>query len=198
MDGVERRRGAKLPHWRQEAATYFVTFRLADSLPAAVVAEYRAALRRAMNTQRLRQRRPLTLDEVAAVKRRVLRSVEDILDNGIGSCLLAQPANAELVANALSFFDGQRYILHAWCVMPNHVHTVVEPLAGFDLSGILHSWKSFTAHHLPAVHEGSTWESESFDHIVRSEESYSKFVRYVEQNPIKSSLVGWKWVSSPR
>jgi REP element-mobilizing transposase RayT len=122
----------------------------------------------------------------------------------LGSCLLRQPVNAELVANAIRFFDKKRYELPAWCVMPNHVHAIVSPYAGHSLGKILHSWKSFTSHELKKLlnREGSTWERESFDHLVRSEKSLEAFVEYVEQNPVKAGLVrraeDWPFSSAGR
>src|SRR5207247_8169866 len=67
------------------------------------------------------------------------------LDAGYGSCILAQPEAAQVVAGALKHFDGQHYDLQAWVVMPNHVHALVTPKRGQNLSDILHTWKRFTA-----------------------------------------------------
>jgi REP element-mobilizing transposase RayT len=73
------------------------------------------------------------------------KRMQDFLDSGYGSCLLRDNRLAEIIENALLHFDGQRYHLHAWCVMPNHVHTLFTPRE-VDMSKIVHSWKSFTAH----------------------------------------------------
>ena len=62
-----------------------------------------------------------------------------------GPCHLAQPPVAGMVAGALQFFEGQRYLQFAWSVMPNHVHTVFRPFPSWPLVKILHSWKSFTS-----------------------------------------------------
>ena len=188
-EGVKRREGANLPHWTQEGAIYSVTFRLADSVPAKVAEEWkveREKYDRLMATG--------TLSPQQQLEWRKLRSerVEALLDAGHGTCVLREPGHAEVVSNALKHFDGERYLLHAWCVMPNHVHVVVEPTAGYDLPQILHSWKSFTSHRFGL---GEVWQAESYDHLVRDINDYSRSVAYVEENPAKAGMAGWKWVS---
>ena len=99
-------------------------------------------------------------------------------------------------------FDGQRYELAAWCVMPNHAHAVFTPLAVFDPSEILHSWKSYTAHRVNALvkRTGALWERESFDHLIRSVDDFEGFIRYVEDNPVVAGLCekpeDWPWSSA--
>ncbi|MDD4025348.1 MAG: helicase-related protein [Kiritimatiellae bacterium] len=107
-----------------------------------------------------------------------------------GACVLRAPAIAGIVRDALCHFDGQRYHLHAWCVMPNHVHAVVTPWGEHTLSAILHSWKSYTAHLINKrlrTH-GEVWERESFDHLIRSADALGRFVNYVENNPVEAGL----------
>jgi REP element-mobilizing transposase RayT len=123
-------------------------------------------------------------------------SVDKYLDQGSGSCVLINPGAAGIVADALRFFDGERYGLHAWCVMPNHVHAVFEPLAGHTLEKILHSWKSFTANEINKAlkRSGTLWQTESYDHLVRDEKEFERVVGYVANNPAKAGLVDWEWV----
>src|SRR5207248_2311670 len=102
---------------------------------------------------------------------RIIESRERWLDQGHGSCLLRDPEVAEIVANALRHFDGQRYFLDGFVIMPNHVHALFQPISGFTLSDLLHSWKSFTAHGIKralASNAGAIWQDESFDRIVRN------------------------------
>lgn len=89
-----------------------------------------------------------------------------------GSCLLRQPEVAAIVRDCLLHGAGARYTLHAWCIMPNHVHVVVTPHTGQTLSAIGHTWKSYTAKQINAVvgRSGEVSERESFDHLVRSVE----------------------------
>jgi len=101
------------------------------------------------------------------------------MDRGYGTCQLAQPEIAELVADALQHFDGERYLLGSFVIMPNHVHALVRPVMGHELSKILHSWKSFTATQANRrlQRTGTFWQEESFDHIVRDEQEPLRFTR---------------------
>jgi len=166
-----------LPHFDSAETIQFVTFRLADSLPAAVI-------------QQLRYRE-------TAVHR-----IERDLDNGLGSCWLRRPQIASLVQDALFHFDGQRYRLLAWCLMPNHVHVVVEMERGVSLSDVVRSWKSFTARRANAhlQRTGPFWHADYFDRYMRNEEHLTQTIDYVEQNPVKAGLAAeptdWKWSSA--
>lgn len=188
---LEIRQGFYLPHWRLDGAIYHVVFRLADSVPASLLRHWGAERDESLA-------KPETLSERQRVRLRHLVSerTQEFLDSGHGSCIFRNDHCAQVVADALDFFDGKRYHTHAWCVMPNHVHVVVEPVAGEELSKILHSWKSFTAHEVRKLFggSGSVWRRESYDHIVRNERSYQRVVQDVLDNPAKANLEGWRWV----
>lgn len=136
-----------LPHWRQDGATYFVTFRLADSLPQEKLAEWRTE-----RDQWLGQH-PEPHDETTRKEyyEKFPQQLQRWLDAGSGSCVLALPEVKELVESALRHFNGTRYKLDEFVVAPNHVHVLVAPLGEHQLSAILHSWKSFTAHEILKV-----------------------------------------------
>ena len=110
-----------------------------------------------------------------------------------GSCMLKEPNLARIVQDALLHFEGQRYLLSAWCIMPNHVHLVATPWPGHDLSTILHSWKSFSANGINRRQgkTGPLWERESFNHMIRSEDHWRLFVQYIEENPVEAKLCGF-------
>ncbi|MCH7903190.1 MAG: carbamoyl-phosphate synthase large subunit [Armatimonadetes bacterium] len=191
---IEKRRGAYLPHWRSAGAIYVVSFRLDDALPQEVWDAWKE------QRDRLMKERPegVRLPRAAALELKRLYSdnVERLLDAGRGSCLLKQDSNASVVAEALRHFDGERYKLHAYCVMPNHVHAILEPLSLHKLEDILHSWKSFTAKQINK-NEGRTgrfWQPEYYDHLIRDEEDYSFQLEYVLSNPERSGLKTWEWV----
>ena len=130
--------------------------------------------------------------------RRILRNAERWLDSGLGDCYLRDSRVAKIVADAIRRFDGKRYQLLAWCVMPNHVHVVFAPLRTHKLEAILHSWKSFSAQRANQIlrRTGRFWQREYFDHLVRSEASLRKFVDYVKKNPERAGLRDWPWVST--
>jgi REP element-mobilizing transposase RayT len=111
---------------------------------------------------------------------------------------------AEIVENALLHFDGQRYNMLSWCVMPNHVHAVVEPVVGHPFGPIIHSWKSFTAHRSNRVlrRTGRFWMPDYFDRYIRDENHLGAAISYVEENPVKAGLCErveeWRWSSAYR
>ena len=121
--------------------------------------------------------------------------VDCYLDAGYGSCWLWNDKIAEVVASALGFFDDKRYKLYAWCVMPNHVHSVVQPGNGQELSKILQSWKGYTSREANKILErsGQFWQTEYFDRIMRDDEELVRSINYVFENPDKGGLRNWKW-----
>ncbi|MCI0536094.1 MAG: transposase [Verrucomicrobiales bacterium] len=193
-------RGA-LPHLKREGASYFVTFRLAGTLPREVLLQLKRE-REAILEQALAHNRPLTWYEQKELFNWYSERVDKYLDAGHGDCWLCQPAVAELVANAVRYFEGQRYALHAWVVMPNHVHVVVRPTPPHTLSAIMKSWKTYTAVHANRLlhREGQTfWQSESYDHCCRDDDDLARCCAYTTMNPVNARLCGlpedWRWSS---
>jgi REP element-mobilizing transposase RayT len=177
--GRIRSRG-RLPHLESENGIYFITFRLGDSLPQSVLTSLQITYSR---------------DPDAARKR--VRDVESVLERGHGACYLKRPAIAQVVAETLQKFDGERYRLFAWCIMPNHVHVVCQPLLSFDLDDILQSWKSYTAQQANGIlnRKGKVfWQREYFDHLIRDDGQFDRAIRYTVENPIKAGLKDWRWV----
>jgi REP element-mobilizing transposase RayT len=173
-----------LPHWNQAGRIYFVTFRLADSIPAARAAE----LRRQRQVWRKAHTMPYSPAEQYEYRTLFSRRIERWLDECAGSCLLAELRCAQIVIDALTAFEQHRYDLDQWVVMPNHVHVLVRPYEAYSLKAILQIWKSFTAHainkHLSR--RGQLWQRESFDHIVRSADHLERLRRYIRANPEKA------------
>jgi REP element-mobilizing transposase RayT len=176
-----------LPHWDHPGMIQSINFRLGDSMPGNVIEQWKVGLELHPDNQR-------------AVELR--RRIEDYLDAGHGACWLRRPEIAQLVEGALFHHDGERYRLLAWCIMPNHVHALVETRDGFPLGGLLHSWKSFTSHEANQLlhRSGEFWQREYLDRYVRNAEHYEKVVAYIEENPVKSGLAkvktDWPWSSA--
>jgi len=195
---LEIRKGAYLPHvTRTSGGIYAVTFRLADSLPHHILHRFTRERDEGLaaakaGTGGLTDREEHRLSDLHADR------IESFLDAGAGSCAMNAPPIAQMIADALTYFAGRRYQLHAWCVMPNHVHVLVEPLAGHRLNDVVQSWKSYTAkavnRHLRR--SGTFWQPEYYDHLIRDEEDYAHAVSYIAGNPVKAGLHGWRWVSS--
>jgi REP element-mobilizing transposase RayT len=121
---------------------------------------------------------------------RFVEGLQKWLDAGYGSCALEADALRSVVENALRHFDGQRYALDEFVIMPNHVHLLVQPMAGFSLSSILHSWKSFSSNvvNKQLGRSGTFWLDENFDHAVRSLSQLNHFRRYIAENPTQAYL----------
>ena len=169
-----------LPHWRQQGATYYITFRLGDSLPRALVDRVKEEKSRWLQANP----EPHSLTQKQELFR-FFEILDEYLDAGHGVCLLSDPRAQVIVRDALLFFDGERYLLHDWVIMPNHVHLLMTTNPDSDLSGILHSLKSFSAKAITKALEvsGKVWQKESFDHIVRNAESFERFRAYIKANP---------------
>ncbi|MDX2042076.1 MAG: transposase [Acidobacteriota bacterium] len=175
------------PHFDGEDATQHVSFHLADSMPQAVLDRWRIEL------QHLARREADT---------EFRTRIQDYLDAGHGACWLRDDRAAELVQNALLHFDGEQYELLAWCVMPNHVHALFTPLAGYVMSDIVGDWKSVTSHRCNKLLglKGRFWHKEYFDRYIRNERHYQNAVAYIENNPVKAGLCvkpkDWQWSSA--
>ena len=123
-----------------------------------------------------------------------MRRVEQWLDQGMGECLLREPRWAEMATAAMHHFDGERYKLGAYVVMPNHVHAVLRPLAPrrFPLERLLQGLKAACSRNINAARSsrGTLWQHESFDRIVRDEEHLWRAIQYIGRNPVKAGLRG--------
>jgi REP element-mobilizing transposase RayT len=196
LDPILRRTRGRLPHWTAADATYFVTFRLFDSLPKELVDRFVFERRNIIQTAKQMRRE---LSDAERNRLHQLRiQIDSYLDQSHGKCYMRDEAIASMVAGALQYFEGVRYHLLAWCVMPNHVHSVVQLLENWELKQVLHSWKSFTAHQAVQKYHCSKpfWQVESYDHIIRTETELERAITYVENNPIAAGLMDWKWVSN--
>ena len=164
-----------LPHFDGGEIPQFITFRLADSMPQSLLDRWRRELAGEQN-----------FDVDAALRKRV----ELYLDQGFGECHLKDPRVAELVQNAMLFFDGERYRLTAWVIMSNHAHTLLTPCAGYELSRVMHSLKSYTANEANKLlnRSGQFWQPESFDRWIRNADHFAKAINYIENNPVKARL----------
>ncbi len=201
-----------LPHWEIDHATYFVTFRLADSLPQELLTRLRqerdaldrsrsAAFQAASSSEKSNagETPALQADQNqnrARKLRAILQKAEQCLDDGLGQCYMRDFRIAKIVADTIRHFHGQRYQLRVWCVMPNHVHVIFSPLGEHTLETILHAWKSYSAHEANKLlgRTSHFWQREYFDHLVRHEASLLKITRYVQENPQKAGLRNWPWV----
>jgi 1-hydroxy-2-methyl-2-(E)-butenyl 4-diphosphate synthase len=189
---LRRNTSTHLPHWRIPGATYAVTFRIKDSLPLSVIKEYQRQRDALMDRIDIALKSAGSRDATAALLplRTELQAlqetlIEPALHTGNGPQPLADPELAGIVKNALKFFDGQRYDLLAWSVMPNHVHVLLTPHNAHPLEKIIQSWKTHTAKEANRIlgQSGTFWQEEYFDHIVRNGEDLKHQITYILRNP---------------
>lgn len=206
-----------LPHIHPPDAVFFVTFRLADSIPQSVIREYKAK-KNWLDNELTRIRRQNSagthekqIQSLLEFRRARFKRFEDILDAGENSPLwLDNDAVKKIVAAKLIEDDLKKYRLDAFCIMSNHVHVVLKPnlsqndlrevklngrpqfIGGEDtLPKIMQSLKGLTARQSNFVlnRTGSFWETESYDHYVRNDKEFYRVVKYTLNNPVKAGLV---------
>jgi REP element-mobilizing transposase RayT len=177
-----------------------LTFRLYDSVPAAVVENWKREL------GWMEHRTTTELDAAHDRQRHELhRRVAAYEDSGAGYCYFNYPAVAQFMEEALHFFHGERYQLMAWCVMPNHVHALISPLEPWTIGKIVQSWKRHTARQANELLNrtgGAFWAPDYNDRFIRDEPHVLWAVNYIHQNPVKAGLCSkaedWQWSSARR
>ena len=170
-----------LPHWQQDGTTYFITFRLADSIPLNIVARIKSE----REVWLKQHTEPYTENEWQKYNKLFSEKIHQLLDAGTGSCILVNKEISDIVKNALLYFESERYKLGEWVIMPNHLHVLLTPLNGWSIEKITHTWKSFTANQINKKMNktGNVWQHESYDHIVRSEKQLNLIAQYIIDNP---------------
>jgi len=172
-----------LPHYENSSLLQMITYRLGDSLPQKVLT-------------RLKDE-PETIEGDEKYRKRI----EICLDSGYGSCVLKTDEVAFIVYNTWLFYNGERYKIHAWVIMPNHIHILFQPLLPFTLSRIVEDWKKFSSREINRLinKKGHLWNLEYWDRYIRNEAHYKSAVEYIHNNPVKAGLVSvpeeWKWSS---
>ena len=172
--------GTHLPHWHQDDRFVFVTFRLYDSLPQ----EKLQWLYEEKESWLKRHPQPWDENTIKEYINKFGRTVDKWLDNDFGDCLLKKNNNRKIVEDALLFYDGNRYDLIAFVVMPNHVHLLIRKKKGQDLIEVMRSIKSYTAKKINENEKrtGRVWQSESYDRLIRDQKHFENVIRYIIAN----------------
>ncbi|MEX0967636.1 MAG: transposase [Bacteroidia bacterium] len=116
---------------------------------------------------------------------------DNLLDKAnSGPTYLSEPAIAKIVVDSLHYLDSRDWTLISFCIMPNHVHLVVEKPEK-ELFRILQSHKRHTARESDKLlnRTGNFWQAESYDHCVRDGNELERIIKYVLNNPVKAALV---------
>jgi REP element-mobilizing transposase RayT len=204
-----------LPHIQLPEATYFVTFRLTDTLPEKVIShlkqEYLAACRELDKTND----REKVKEKYVIAGRNYFDRFDDMLDKWAQkNDWLRNPQIADLVSEAIHYRDGKEFELLCYCIMSNHVHMVIHVQRSYiqrsgaslndtkddtPLYKILQSLKSYTAREANKMlnRTGAFWQHENYDHVIRNDKEMEHYIRYTLDNPVKAGLVkdweDWQW-----
>lgn len=177
-----------LPHLYYKGGEYFITFRLADSLPLKQILQLREELK-------------LTNEELSIKEKRIFKKYDELLDqNEYGGNVLSNELIAKLIRDKLHSLDGSVYKLICYCIMPNHVHLVFRLLSETQsVSGVMKLIKGSTSRECNKVlnKTGKFWQVESFDRLIRDAYEMYNIINYVLNNPVKAGLVSkpedWKY-----
>jgi len=182
----------RLPHWRQDGATYAVTFRQADSIPQ----EQLQALKRWREIWEQNHPEPRREAEWHQFAQAITHKTERWMDEGYGSCVFRDSRFSRLMSDSLLHFQDQHHLTACFVVMPNHVHVVMRPINGHELEDCLQRIKQFVSLRVNRTlgQHGTLWEEESYDRIVRDEEHLWNVVQYIGRNPRKAGLPVDQWV----
>ena len=168
--------GFQLPHWQQGEVMQFVTFRLGDAMPATKLRQWKEEHEIWLS----HHPKPWTPKQEQDYHQRFTWKLEGWLDEGAGSCLFRNPAHREVMEEVLMRFQGERVEHHSWVIMPNHLHLLFTPLV--PLEKLIKSWKGTSARRLG---QGSIWQPNYRDTLIRDGGHFANAVRYIRRNPAK-------------
>lgn len=191
---IERR----LPHWSQPGALAFITFRTHDSMPKHIVEEWLAEKTRLLIANGIDPSADDGKIELTKLSQSVATRIQNQLsdrwhqqlDACHGLCVLRQPQLSLIVADSLQKFDGDRYELTDYVIMPNHVHLIAAFPEEASMLKQCESWKHYTAREINKQlgNLGRFWQQDGFDHLIRSEEQLRYLRKYIWSNPDKAGL----------
>lgn len=197
-----------LPHWQPKGREYFVTFRLAGSLPTNVVNDLRHRRKEWLKKAEDQKPDPHTPGWQPGIQERIqlkiFKKYEAHLDKGkTGPIWLKQSRVADIVKESIHYRDQKVYDLYAYCIMSNHVHLVFKHLINskktkeekFPITNILMNLKRYTARECNKIldRSGAFWQPESYDRVIRNRDELERIIDYTLNNPVKAGLTSyWK------
>jgi len=191
-----------LPHIHPEGYPLFITFRLANSLPVEVLTKLKE-----MRERELKNSRSKSPDEIYDIEKKYFDRYDERLDQCVcGPHWLADETIARTLSEKILSMHGQHFRLMAYCIMPNHVHLLIESIvaeylkhrgkaAKYPITDALRLLKGNTARscNLLLQQSGAFWHHESYDQYARDEQELEKIIKYILYNPVKAKLVeDWK------
>lgn len=188
---------ADLPDWFQPGSTFFVTQCLGDSMPWRLLDQQKREITEWAKQHGINSQRPDWRATVAKnpelddeFRKRFRTQYERWLDEGYGSCVLADPENAEIMVSSMRFFDGEKLHLGPFVVMPNHVHVMLSVINGDGPQRIGSNWRRYTATQINRRlnKNGRLWQPDPFELPIQSADSFVRFRRYIFENPSRAKL----------
>jgi type I restriction enzyme R subunit len=174
-----------LPHWQQSDTYIFITWRLFDSVPQPLIKNWKER----RETWLKFHPKPWDKKTEQEYHETFSGEMEHWLDQGLGSCLLRERETAQIVASCLLHDHETLYEMDSFVIMPNHIHLLVL-LKETPLEDLMQTWKSVTSHRInkQLKREGSVWQGNYWDRLLRSEAHYHKTRNYIQANPTKAHL----------
>ena len=183
-----------LPHFEKAGNYQIITFRLSDSIAQ-------------KKYKQICEHVKLFEESERNLKKRIL--LDEYIDGGLGSCILAESKIAQIVKSTFLFGNGERYNLIAWVIMPNHIHLLIKTNDDWTVSKIVQSIKRHTSKQInielgkrkkELFNENSIWSIDYYDRFIRDEDHFNNAVDYIHMNPVKAGLckeIGdWRWSSA--
>jgi REP element-mobilizing transposase RayT len=203
-----------LPHLHPKDGIFFITFRLAGSLPESVLQKLHEARESAIKLLSQKFQGRELEEEWYKIEKRFWGYFDKLLDDSTsGPQWLKEERIAKIVVEKIHELDGKRFTVVAYCVMSNHVHLLID-MSGYNkssdtnvsgktkdypLTDAMRLLKGSTARrcNLELGRGGAFWHIESYDHCVRDENELARIIHYILNNPVKAGLVddwrNWKF-----
>lgn len=176
----------------EKKAIYFLTIHLRDAIDEEVRGEWISENDR---LQSMEAGGSINVEERRNFNRMLEQWFDRFLNAGAGSSLFLNDSQAREADAVLQQFNTARYRLHAWTVMPNHIHAVIQPAEGFRLADIVSTWRDSISSRIGQP--VTIFETEFFGRQLKSKEEYDRYVNEVQADAEKAGLSGWPW-SGPK
>ena len=166
-----------LPHISERQKIYAVTFRLHDSLPQHIVMSYMQECEKIFgeDSPSFKTKRDAMLH----------KKMMELMDAGYGECILKEKSVRRIVEEGFEYIDNNMVSVHAYVIMPNHVHAVLETLGETNIQQVIHTLKSYSALRInKCMHrDGCVWQRDYYDRIIRNDTHYANAINYINNNP---------------
>lgn len=162
-----------LPHLDCDEVIQFITYRLFDSVPKDQISRWRDELEITDLTTRC-----------STKYKQLLKRISEYEDSGYGACYLKNSMIYDIVKNSFLFYDGRKYDLIKWVIMPNHIHIVIKQKPGVSLPTIIQNWKSYTSSEANKIlnRKGEFWMDNYYDTYIRDDEHLEAVIKYIDKN----------------